>query len=127
MTAGANEAPLILVVDDDPALIRMIRLTFASEGFRVVTANDGLQALDVLQAEIAAVILDLQMPRMDGRTFYREMRQRGFTTPVVIVSAYGAERAQSELGAEASLPKPFDPDHLVDVVRGFLSHAAPAA
>ena len=66
------------------------------------------------------VILDLQMPVMDGRTFYREFRQKGFRSPVVILSAYNAEGARQELGAEAALNKPFDPDRIGEVVRSLV-------
>jgi DNA-binding response OmpR family regulator len=112
----------VLVIDDDLALIRMVRLSFVSEGFTVLTANDGLQGLDVLAKEqVDAIVLDLLMPRMDGRSFYLEMRSRGFDLPVVIVSAYGADTARSELGAEAALSKPFDPDILINEVRRLIA------
>jgi CheY-like chemotaxis protein len=57
------------------------------------------------------------MPRMDGRAFFREMVSRGHTPKVVILSAYGADQAQRELKVAASVPKPFDPDHLIETVR----------
>ena len=52
------------------------------------------------------------MPELDGREFYRRARDAGFVVPVVIVSAYGAETAKQELGAEAALAKPFHPEAL---------------
>ena len=104
----------ILLDDDDTALQRMIRLTLASEGFDVVTAQDGVHALEQLDhGSFDAILLDLQMPVMDGRTFYREMRARGVGTPVIILSAYGANEAREELQAEAAVAKPFDPDDLI--------------
>ena len=118
MAATTVDTVRILVIDDDAALLRMLRLSMISSGFDVVTAQDGEAGLEKVAAEVFdAVILDLQMPRMDGRTFYREMRAGGHQTPVVILSAYGAEEARRELGAAAAVPKPFDPDHLVDTVR----------
>jgi CheY-like chemotaxis protein len=66
------------------------------------------------------VILDLQMPVMDGRTFYRTFKQQGYRAPVVILSAYNAEGARLELGADAALDKPFDPDTLSATVHELL-------
>ena len=106
------------MIDDDQALLRMLRLSMASDGLQVATARDGVDALEQLsQADYDVVILDLQMPRMDGRTFYREMISRGHNPKVVILSAYGAEEAQRELKVAAAVPKPFDPDVLIETVR----------
>lgn len=112
------EAPRILVIDDDDALLRMLRLSMATDGLQVATATDGAAALERLASDhYDVVVLDLQMPVMDGRSFYREMDSRGYDVPVVILSAYGAERAKRELGAAAAVAKPFDPDMLIDTVR----------
>ena len=110
----------ILVIDDDPSLLRMLRLSLLSDGFDVTTAQNGLEALNKLQEQdgnVDVIVLDLQMPVMDGRTFYREMRANGYSTPVLVLSAYRADDARRELGAEASLNKPFDPDLLVQSLR----------
>jgi len=89
-----------------------------SDGLEVGTARDGMEALEQLSAaEYDVVVLDLQMPRMDGRTFYREMISRGHHPQVVILSAYGAEEARRELEVAAAVPKPFDPDVLIETVR----------
>jgi DNA-binding response OmpR family regulator len=112
----------ILVVDDDPALVRMVRLAFVSAGIEVVSAADGLEGLDAIESRpVDAIVLDLQMPRMDGRAFLRELRRRGNATPVIILSAYGAEQARRELQAEAALEKPFDPDVLIGRVRTLMA------
>jgi CheY-like chemotaxis protein len=96
----------------------MLRLSLASAGVRVETAANGEVGLERLESgEFDVILLDLQMPRMDGRTFYREMRSRGYETQVVIVSAYGAEEAKRELAAAAAIPKPLDPDLLVETVQ----------
>lgn len=108
----------VLVVDDDEAMARMIRLTLVSEGYGVVTATDGLDGLDKLeQGGFALVVLDLQMPRMDGREMYAEMKRRGIDIPVVIVSAYGADAAREELKAAAAIRKPFDTAALLDLIQ----------
>ena len=113
-----NDRPRVLVIDDDQALLRMIRLTMASAGLQVSTAQDGAAALEELDAaEFDVIVLDLQMPRMDGRAFFREMTARGHNPQVIILSAYGAREAQQELNVAAACPKPFDPDDLVETVR----------
>ena len=96
----------------------MARLALVSGGFDVVLASDGIQALEKLDGQdFEVIVLDLQMPRMDGRTFYRELRVRNFHTPVIILSAFGAERARAELAAERAISKPFDPSLLIEAVK----------
>jgi len=107
-------APRVLLVDDDDRLVRMMRLTLVTEDFDVETAMDGVAALEKLEsAEFDVIVLDLQMPRMDGRACYRALRERGTETPVIIVSAYDAEAGRAELGANRAISKPFDPHVLV--------------
>jgi DNA-binding response OmpR family regulator len=108
----------VLVLDDDNALLRLLRLTLTSEGFEVITASNGLEGLEKVDREPPDVILlDLEMPVMDGRTFFRELRQQGNNTPVLILSAYGARDAQRELHADGSLEKPFDADALMNELK----------
>ena len=108
----------VLLVDDDDRLVRMMRLTLVTEDFDVETANDGLAALDKLEGPaFDVIVLDLQMPKMDGRACYRALRQRGTQTPVIIVSAYDAEAGRAELGANRSISKPFDPRVLVRAIQ----------
>jgi DNA-binding response OmpR family regulator len=113
-----HTAPSVLVLDDDPAVTRMLSLSLMTDGFDVSTAGDGIEGLERLERQsFDIIVLDLQMPRMDGRTFFREMRSRGYQTPVVILSAYGADVARLELRANGAVSKPFDPDDLAAVVR----------
>src|SRR5687767_6932866 len=108
----------ILLVDDDQGLVRILRLLLVSQGFEVTTAQDGVTALEKLTVQpFDLIILDLQMPRMDGRAFHQELRNRNIFTPVLIVSAYGAEAARAELDSVAALAKPFDPEVLARTVR----------
>ena len=112
----------ILVVDDDVNLTRLLRAILRTSGFEVVTSGDSTEGLSVAENEtFDLIILDLRMPVMDGRTFFRELRARGVNTPVVIASAYGARAAQAELGAQAAIEKPFDPDRLIDTVNRILN------
>jgi DNA-binding response OmpR family regulator len=108
----------VLIVDDDPNLTRFLSTVLSLDGHEVVTASDGLAALDVLrQRGVDVIVLDLQMPRMDGRTFFRQLRGQGDTTPVLIASAFDAGDAQRELGAEGAIEKPFTPDSLARAIR----------
>ena len=126
MGSAISVQPLrVLIIDDDQALLRMLRLSMLSEGLEVATASDGFTGLEALARDnFDAIVLDLQMPNMDGRTLYRQMLAQGRRTPVLILSAYGAEAARRELRADAALPKPFDPDVLVETIRRIAEPAA---
>ena len=117
---------LVLVVDDDPAIRRLVVEVLKEEGFAPVEAQDGAEALELLANGIspAAIVLDLSMPNMDGRTFLRQARSRGLPTPVLIMSAYGAQRAMAELEADDALQKPFDIDELARRVRTLVERSA---
>lgn len=112
--------PIVLVVDDDPAIARLVSLCLGDD-FEVVTANDGSEAL-MREEEFHpdAIVLDLEMPGIDGPSLYRELRRRGETEPVLILSAYGARRIARELGAEDAMEKPFVPDELLRRVRALV-------
>jgi len=104
----------ILVVDDDASIRALTASVLEDGGFTVRSAPNGSVALDVVRESAPClVVLDLQMPEMDGRSFYRALRAAGFHTPVLLMSAHGARQAQSELGAEAAISKPFDIDDLL--------------
>lgn len=120
-TSALSRRLRVLIVDDDAALLRLLRMAFLSEGFEVLVAQDGIRALEEIDDnEVDVVVLDLQMPGMDGRATYRELRSRGHSLPVLILSAYGAERARRELDADAAMSKPFDVDELVERIRALV-------
>ena len=113
--------PSVLIVDDDRGLSSMIAFVLRSYGFSVDVANSGDEGLGLVSARAYdAVVLDLRMPGKDGRTVFREMRSVGIQTPVLILSAYDAQRAREELGAEAFLNKPFEPDVLAESLQRML-------
>lgn len=124
---STQEHPSVMVVDDDPALARMLALTLRDSGFDVASARNGQEALASItgdHSEPDVIILDLEMPVMDGRTFFRRLRAQGYEIPVLILSAYEARRGQRELGAEAYLNKPFNPEDLVESVERLLTSGA---
>jgi DNA-binding response OmpR family regulator len=106
----------ILVVDDDPGILAMTSLSLRAEGHKVRTASNGREGLEALRNDTPyLIILDLQMPLMDGRSFFKSIDAPG-RPAVIILSAFGAEEACRELGAEDCISKPFDPAHLVAAV-----------
>ncbi len=112
----------ILVVDDDPGIRQLVAITLASEGWVVRTAANGTAALvEARRQQFDAVVLDLQMPVMDGRSFYQALRDLPSEVPVLLISAHGSHSAQRELGANDALDKPFDPMVLVQRLRRMTS------
>jgi two-component system phosphate regulon response regulator PhoB len=116
----------ILVVDDDPKIVRLVRTYLERAGHRVVEATDGSTALLAIERENPAlVVLDLMLPGIDGLTILETVRRRG-DTPVVILSARGTTSDRIEglgLGADDYLPKPFSPAELVVRVGRVLARA----
>jgi CheY-like chemotaxis protein len=109
----------VLVVDDDRDILWSMDMALSDEGYEVLTASDGAEALAVLQQHVPKVILlDMRMPVMDGWQFARAYRRRpGPHAPIVVVTAArdAAERA-AEIQAEDVLPKPFRVDDLLRMV-----------
>lgn len=113
----------ILVVDDDSAIRDIARQILADHGFRVVEARDGGEAMRAIDIEPPAlIVLDVQMPGVDGPTFARELRTRLRRVPLVILTGVpDPKREADRCNAEAFLRKPFDADELVRIVRKFAS------
>ena len=113
----------VLVVDDDEATRRAERAVLHDNGFRVVEARDGAEALWYMQHDPpAVVILDVQMPGVDGPSFARELRMSLRRVPLVILTGASDPRHEADrCNAEAYLAKPFDSHELVNVVRRFAS------
>jgi DNA-binding response OmpR family regulator len=113
----------VLIVEDDANIASLLTQFLRDEGFDVSAEQDGLRALDAAERDAPdVVLLDLFLPNMDGETFYREFRRRGYQSHVVVMSAsrYGS-RAARELGVASFLPKPFDLDAVSDVIRAELA------
>ncbi len=120
------KAPTILVVDDDPKIVRLVRVYLEREGFLVVDASDGKSALAAIALEAPAlVVLDLMLPEVDGLSIVRAVR-RTDRTPILMLSARGTTSdriAGLEAGADDYLPKPFSPSELVVRVKRILDRS----
>ncbi len=119
----------ILVVDDEPQIVRLVRSYLEEAGFRVVTASDGEQAIYVARHEKPDLaVLDILMPRMDGLEFTRRIR-REQDIPIIMLTARAEETDRIvglELGADDYVTKPFSPRELVARVRAVLRRAQAA-
>jgi two-component system chemotaxis response regulator CheY len=109
----------ILVVDDDPTILATVSEVLDMEGFAVMTATNGAEALVAIDQTVPSlVLLDMRMPVLDGWGFMRAVRERGLIlTVVVMTAAADARRWGREIGAEGVLAKPFDIDELVRAVQ----------
>jgi two-component system, OmpR family, KDP operon response regulator KdpE len=122
-----TNAPLVLVADDEPRITRLVALSLAGDGFRVVTALGGEDALrKAAEIKPDIVLLDLVMPDIDGIEVMRRLRERR-PVPVILLTAKGSssDRARGlDLGADDYVAKPFHPDELAARVRAVLRRAA---
>jgi DNA-binding response OmpR family regulator len=121
--------PTLLLADDDPAIVESLAPFLERAGFHVLVASDGAEALDKVQShKPELVILDVLMPRQDGREVLRRMRKLNLWTPVILLTQVGGavERALAlEEGADDYLNKPFEPHELLARVRAVLRRAQP--
>ena len=119
----------ILVVDDEQRIRDLIGQYLMVEGYDVEYAKDGIDALTkISKGDIDLVILDVMMPFMDGIACLREMRSRGFKTPVIILSAKGEEYDKItgfDAGTDDYVVKPFSPKELMARVKAVISRVNP--
>ncbi len=114
----------ILVVDDESRIRKLVRDFLVREGYAVLEAADGLEALDLFyeNKDIALIILDVMMPKMDGWGVCREIRQTS-RVPIIMLTARGDERDELqgfELGVDEYISKPFSPKILMARVEAIL-------
>ena len=114
----------ILVVDDESRMRKLVRDFLEREGFQVFEAGDGMEAMDIFyeNRDIALIILDVMMPRMDGWQVCREVRQSS-RVPIIMLTARGEERDELQgfsLGVDEYISKPFSPKILVARVEAIL-------
>jgi two-component system, OmpR family, response regulator MtrA len=119
---------LILVVDDDPKIVTLVRAYLISGGFDVITARDGAQALQLIrERQPRLVVLDLMLPEVDGVEVTREVR-RWSRVPILMLTARSSVRDRIGglgEGADDYLIKPFAPSELVARVKAILRRVAP--
>ncbi|GIX06811.1 MAG: fused response regulator/phosphatase [Candidatus Poribacteria bacterium] len=120
-------AERILVVDDEPDVLDLVELVLAPEGFEVLLAKDGLEALDQARSNRPELILlDLSMPGMDGFQVIEKLREDPSTASIPVVMLTARAQISDKLrglssGADDYITKPFDPDELVERVRAVLA------
>jgi DNA-binding response OmpR family regulator len=116
----------ILAADDDPQLLRLITRNLQFEGYEVIPASNGQQALEEIEAHVPdLVLLDVMMPKMDGFTVCQRVREFS-SVPIIIVTARGQDQDKVrglDLGADDYLTKPFSVDELLARVRAVLRRA----
>jgi two-component system KDP operon response regulator KdpE len=115
----------VLVIDDEPAIRRLLRTSLAAQGYRIVEAADGTEALAaVARDKPDLLILDLGLPDVSGIDIIRDVR-RNSTVPIIVLSVREDERGKVEaldLGADDYITKPFGTDELVARIRTALRH-----
>ena len=120
----------LLLVDDDPGLLKLLGMRLVSEGYSVVTAESGQEGLKVLSREkIDLVISDLRMDEMDGLQLFTEIQKQQPGMPVIILTAHGSipdAVAATQQGVFSFLTKPVDKDALYKAIDSALEHAAPS-
>lgn len=116
--------PKILLVDDEISITSTLQVFLTLSGFDVIIAHDGEEALRRLEGEtVDLIVLDVLMPRLDGRETLRRLRHRENWTPIILLTQLGGvpERIMAlEEGADDYLNKPFDPQELVVRIRAIL-------
>jgi two-component system alkaline phosphatase synthesis response regulator PhoP len=118
----------ILVVEDDPSILRGIELNLQLEGFETVSAADGAKALELAEQDVDLVILDLMIPHVHGYQVCQKLRAAGNSVPIVLLSARNAEQdivMGLDYGADDYVTKPFRVAELIARVKAHLRRHAP--
>jgi DNA-binding NarL/FixJ family response regulator len=120
----------LLLIDDDPNLILLVKDYLEFRGYEVITAENGREALEVLEKDLPDMIIcDVMMPEMDGYAFVKQVREDARTSwiPVLFLSAKGQSQDRVKglnTGADVYMVKPFEPEELVAQVESSLKQAA---
>jgi chemosensory pili system protein ChpA (sensor histidine kinase/response regulator) len=124
--APVNEAATVMVVDDSMTVRKISSRMLAREGYQVVTAKDGVDALEqLLEFVPAAMLVDIEMPRMDGFELTRNVRAdaRLKDVPIIMITSRIADKHRNyarEIGVNEYLGKPYDEEQLLGLIRGFV-------
>jgi CheY-like chemotaxis protein len=118
---GEGQHDTVLVVDDDTSILDTVSAILTGEGYDVVSAATGQEALDaVARKRPVVILLDMRMPVMDGWAVARALHSQGISVPIVVMTAAeSAKRWADEVGAEGYLAKPFGLDELLTTVQRF--------
>ncbi|WP_190285906.1 MULTISPECIES: two-component system response regulator GlrR [Pantoea] len=126
-----KQAAKLLLVDDDPSLLKLLGMRLRSEGYQVTTAASGPEALRLLQKEkIELVISDLRMDEMDGLALFGEIQKRHTNLPVIILTAHGSipdAVSATQQGVFSFLTKPVDKDALYKAIDEALAQQVPVS
>ena len=121
--------PRILIVDDEPEMVRGLQDNLRFEGYQTLTAGDGARALALAASEAPdLIVLDLMMPGLSGWDVCRALRERGLDIPIIMLTARGQESDQVrglELGADDYVTKPFSLRELLARIRAVLRRPGP--
>lgn len=124
--SSLRDGKVILVVDDEPRIISMIRMNLELEGHRVIEAHNGLEALEQIRTKLPdLVLLDVMMPELDGFETLKMLREFS-SIPVIMLTAKGEENDKVyglELGADDYVTKPFAPRELSSRIKAVLRRA----
>jgi two-component system KDP operon response regulator KdpE len=116
----------VLVVDDEPAIRRLLRTSLRAHGYDVVEADDGRKALEKLERDtIGVVVLDLGLPHLDGFGVIENLRKAGSAVPIIVLSSRADEAGKVralDLGADDYVTKPFGIDELLARIRAAARH-----
>lgn len=116
----------ILIVDDEPYILNILDFSLDAEGYRVLQASDGEEALRLAQEQIPdLVIMDVMMPRQDGFETCKQLKEdvRTADIPIVLLTARNSREDRSrgeDVKADGYITKPFSPQRLLDTVQDFL-------
>lgn len=125
---GNKDQKRLLLIDDDPNLILLVKDYLEFRGYEVITAENGREALQVLEQLLPDMIIcDVMMPEMDGYTFVQKVREDDKTNwiPILFLSAKGQSQDRIKglsTGADVYMVKPFEPEELVAQVESSLNH-----
>jgi DNA-binding response OmpR family regulator len=119
----------VLVVDDEPIVLKSCRLVLEAEGWEMMPASSVTEALSILESITPELLLvDVKMPVHDGMYLMRKVREKRPGIPIIVMSGYATSETIKEaqgLGAAIFLPKPFTPDELADTLRAVAKSTSP--
>ena len=115
----------VLVIDDEPAIRKLLRMGLTTQGYEILEAPNGKVALELMAEDPALIILDLGLPDIQGHELLRMIRGRNDSVPIVVLSSRGDEAGKVQaldFGADDYLTKPFGMDELLARMRAALRH-----